>query len=59
MGQQNPLVLQAPAILKTIVTPPAQIVTKLVVAQGPAGVPGQDSTNFTGDPLAYYILAKS
>ncbi|MBX9870181.1 MAG: hypothetical protein K2X63_10305 [Burkholderiaceae bacterium] len=59
MGQQNPLVLQAPAILKTILTPPAQMVTKLAVSQGPAGAPGQDATNFTGDPLAYYILAKS
>jgi hypothetical protein len=55
-GTQTVPVLQAPSIIKTTLTPPAAIKTVIVVGQGPKG---DSADNFSADPLAYYILAKS
>lgn len=49
-------ILPVQPAIKTVLTQPEQLQTKILVGQGPAG---QGIDNFTGDPLAYYILAKS
>ncbi|CAN5753099.1 hypothetical protein BH11PSE12_BH11PSE12_08180 [soil metagenome] len=49
-------VLPLQPVIKTVLTPPSSMQTKIIVGQGPAG---QSMTELSTDPVAYYILAKS